>query len=155
MAMFRGSQQLLLLHTASALVVPPLKKGQLYLGIDLSTQSCTGTLLDGTLSLAHPAVSINFDERLPEYGTSAGMTVGEKVKQLLDVFDVLNINIQAIGLPVQCLGLGSYYYHLAFIMFAPMVFAAAVPTGKHAVHHHGIDPHAAWVELALPHACRI
>ncbi len=52
-----------------------------------------------------------------------------EVKQLLDVFDVLNINIQAIGLPLQCLGLGSYYYHLGFIMFAPMLFAAAVLLG--------------------------
>lgn len=42
------------------------------------------------------------------------------------MLDVLNINIEALGLPLQCIGLGSYEYSLAFTIFAPFVVAAAV-----------------------------
>ena len=69
---------LLLLGCAHALVaVPPISSDKLYLGIDLSTQSCTGVLLDRSLTPVRPAISINFDDRLPEFGTSAGMCSGE------------------------------------------------------------------------------
>jgi len=45
------------------------------------------------------------------------------------MLDVLNINIEALGLPLQCIGLGSYEYSLAFTIFAPFVVAAAVLVG--------------------------
>eukprot|EP00964_Phaeocystis_antarctica_P130107 scaffold93958_cov57-Phaeocystis_antarctica.AAC.1 len=49
----------------------------------------------------------------------------ERVKSLLEIFDVLNVKVEALGLPLQCLGLGSYEYSLSFTMFAPLVLAAA------------------------------
>ena len=49
----------------------------------------------------------------------------ERVKRLLEIFDVLNIKIEALGLPLQCLGLGSYEYSLSFTMFAPLILAVA------------------------------
>ena len=49
----------------------------------------------------------------------------ERVVQLLETFDVLNIQIEALGLPLQCLGLGSFKYSLSFTMFAPLILAAA------------------------------
>ena len=45
--------------------------------------------------------------------------------RLLESFDIININIEALGLPLQCLGLGSYGHSLAFTMFAPLLLAAA------------------------------
>ena len=45
------------------------------------------------------------------------------------MLDVLNINIEALGLPLQCIGLGSYEYSLAFTTFAPFAVAAAVVAG--------------------------
>ena len=50
----------------------------------------------------------------------------EEVKQLLKVFNVFNVNLAALGLPLQCLGLGNYEDHLAFTMFAPVVLATAI-----------------------------
>ena len=47
------------------------------------------------------------------------------VVRLLESFDIININIEAMGLPLQCLGLGSYGHSLAFTMFAPLLLAAA------------------------------
>ena len=52
-----------------------------------------------------------------------------KVRQLLEIFDVLNINLGALGLPLQCLGLGDYEDHLAFTMFSPIILAAAILLG--------------------------
>jgi hypothetical protein len=49
----------------------------------------------------------------------------EQVVRLLEILDILNIKIEALGLPLQCLGLGSYEYSLAFTMFVPLVLAAA------------------------------
>ena len=43
-----------------------------YLGIDLSTQSCTAIVVDAALDVAHRA-SVNFDASFPAYGTSNGM----------------------------------------------------------------------------------
>ena len=47
----------------------------------------------------------------------------------METLDVLSINIESVGLPLQCLGLGSYEYSLAFKMFVPIVVAAAVVLG--------------------------
>ena len=47
-----------------------------YLGIDLSTQSCTAVVVDGRLDVVHRH-SVNFDERFPEYGTESGYHAGD------------------------------------------------------------------------------
>ena len=38
---------------------------------------------------------------------------------LLRLFEVLNINISGIGLPLQCLGLHSFFNRLLFFFVAP------------------------------------
>ena len=42
---------------------------------------------------------------------------------------VLNLNIGGIGLPLQCLGIGTYVQQLAVTMFLPLVIAAAILFG--------------------------
>ena len=42
----------------------------------------------------------------------------QQVQQLLGMFDIVNVNIAGLGLPLQCLGLGDFEAHLAFTMFA-------------------------------------
>ena len=39
---------------------------------------------------------------------------------------MLNLNIGGIGLPLQCLGIGTYVQQLAVTMFTPLVIAAAI-----------------------------
>jgi len=50
----------------------------------------------------------------------------DAVADLLAVFEVFNINISGIGLPMQCLGLGTYEQKLAFVMLAPLVIAGVL-----------------------------
>lgn len=52
-----------------------------------------------------------------------------KVQRVLEMFDLVNINVAALGLPLQCIGLGGFEEHLAFTMFAPVVIAATVLLG--------------------------
>ena len=51
------------------------------------------------------------------------------VKQLLSVFELFNINIGGIGLPLQCLGLGTYEQQLMTTMLAPVALAAVMVLG--------------------------
>ena len=46
--------------------------------------------------------------------------------RLLSVFDLLNINVGGVGLPLQCLGIGTYQQQLATTMLAPLVVAGVV-----------------------------
>ena len=62
---------------AAMLLISLATVASLHLGIDLSTQSATGVLLDDKLKLVQPAISVNFDEAFPEYATEAGMNVGD------------------------------------------------------------------------------
>ena len=55
-------------------LAPP---GALFLGIDLSTQSCTAVVVDARLAVVHRH-SVTFDERFPEYGTESGYHAGEE-----------------------------------------------------------------------------
>ena len=55
-------------------LAPP---GALFLGIDLSTQSCTAVVVDARLDVVHRH-SVNFDERFPEYGTESGYHAGDE-----------------------------------------------------------------------------
>ena len=50
----------------------------------------------------------------------------DAVRNLLAVFEVLNISIAGVGLPLQCLSLGTYEQQLFFTMLAPLVLAAAL-----------------------------
>jgi hypothetical protein len=45
------------------------------------------------------------------------------------IHQVLNLNIGGIGLPLQCLGVGTYVQQLAVTMFLPLVIAAAILFG--------------------------
>ena len=92
------------LIVATGLVVPPAKPDGLYLGLDLSTQSITGVLLDSRLQPVRPATSVNFDNSFPEYGTKAGMSVGKDgvvtspVTMWLRALDALFDELKGTGL---------------------------------------------------------
>ena len=51
------------------------------------------------------------------------------VASLLSVFEVFNINIGGIGLPLQCMGLGTYEQQLTTTMLAPLALAALLVLG--------------------------
>lgn len=51
-------------------------KIELYLGIDLSTQSCKGVLMSNTLQVVRTAV-VHFDTDLPQYETKNGALMRE------------------------------------------------------------------------------
>ena len=53
----------------------------------------------------------------------------ESVSQVLAFTEVLNINIAGLGLPLQCLGMGTYQQQLATTMLAPLVIAGAIVLG--------------------------
>ena len=53
----------------------------------------------------------------------------ESVSHVLAFADLLNINITGLGLPLQCLGIGSYQKQLATTMIAPLVLAGAIVVG--------------------------
>jgi len=92
-----------LVDGASALAVGPTAQRNLYLGIDLSTQSATAVVLDKKLAVLESA-SVNFDEELPQYGTSAGMTVGDggvvtsPTRMWLEAMDKLMGKVEETGL---------------------------------------------------------
>ena len=43
------------------------------------------------------------------------------VASLLTVFDILNLSIDALGLPLSCLQLGSFFNQLLFLVLSPCV----------------------------------
>ena len=51
------------------------------------------------------------------------------VSNLLSVFNGLNLNIDGIGLPLQCLGLGTFFQRLLLLSMAPLVLAALLIVG--------------------------
>ena len=62
----------------------------LFLGIDLSTQSCKATLLDASLTVTHSATVV-FEEDLPQYNAKGGILIregGVVVSPTLMVFTV-------------------------------------------------------------------
>ena len=48
------------------------------------------------------------------------------VASLLDVFDVLNPSIEALGVPLSCLQLGSFFNQLLFLVLSPCVLGLLV-----------------------------
>ena len=57
------------------------------------------------------------------------VSMPQQVAALLSVFEVFNINIGGIGLPMQCLSLGTYQQQLLTTMLAPVVVAVVVLFG--------------------------
>jgi len=53
----------------------------------------------------------------------------DAVKQLLSVFELFNINVGGIGLPMQCLGLGTYEQQLMTTMLLPIGVAVLLVLG--------------------------
>ena len=51
------------------------------------------------------------------------------VARMLAVFEVLNVNIGGVGLPLQCLGLGTYEQQLSTTMLAPLLLAGVLVLG--------------------------
>ena len=96
------------LHTSilTTSLSPPLSKHDLA-GLDLSTQSFTALVTDETGAVVHRS-SVNFDEELPEYGTSSGMhrvaeadgveRVTSPVCMWLQAFDMVLTRIGDVGL---------------------------------------------------------
>lgn len=81
----------------------PLSDRCLYLGLDLSTQSVTGVLLDAKLGAAAPAETVRFDDELPQFGTRSGMhkhdggMVTSPVQMWLRALDMLFDRLSASG----------------------------------------------------------
>ena len=48
------------------------------------------------------------------------------VASLLNVFDVLNLSIDAFGLPLSCLQLGSFFDQLLFLVLLPCVLGLLI-----------------------------
>ena len=147
-----------------ALVAPP----PLYLGIDLSTQSVTGVLLDSKLKPAAKIASVNFDESFPEYKTAAGMNVMEDgvvtspVRLWLRALDTLFTELQATGLlksvaAISCSGQqhGTVYWTakglrtLESQSSAPSGFAEALPDDCFSVLDSPI-----WADSSTSAECR-
>ena len=55
--------------------------------------------------------------------------IGWPTCHLSHTIQVLNLNIGGIGLPLQCLGVGTYVQQLAVTMLTPLVIAAAIIVG--------------------------
>ena len=77
----------------------------------------------------------------------------EAVARLLSVFEVLNINIGGIELPLQCLGLGTYEQQLATTMLLPALIAVAIVLGcvAHSCCRMGAKGLGAGLLAALPY----
>ena len=48
---------------------------------------------------------------------------------MISFTQVLNLNIVGVGLPLQCMGIGTYVQQLAFTMLAPLVIAVCLVVG--------------------------
>ena len=58
-----------------------------------------------------------------------GVPMPDAVARLLSFFELLNINIDGIGLPLQCMGLGTFSLQLATTMLLPVAIAALLVLG--------------------------
>ena len=63
-----------------------------------------------------------------------GVPMPDAVAKLLSTFELFNINIAGLGLPLQCIGLGAFEQQLAFTMLAPVVIATVLVLGF-LIHH--------------------
>ena len=57
------------------------------------------------------------------------VSMPEAMARLLSVLELFNVNLPRLGLPLQCLGLGTYQQQLAFTMLMPIVTAAVLVVG--------------------------
>lgn len=72
---------------------------------------------------------LSFYQVATRVGDVYEVTMPSAVLQLFSIFEVLNINVAGIGLPLQCFGLGTYQQQLATTMLAPLMFAAVIVLG--------------------------
>jgi len=47
-------------------------------------------------------------------------------QSLLSIFEVFNLNISGLSLPLSCIGLGTYWERLFFTLVFPLVIAAGI-----------------------------
>ena len=61
-----------------------------------------------------------------------------EVTKLLSIFELLNLNIAGIGVPLQCYGIGTFEQQLAVTMLVPVVIAILIMLGfaLHAYRRH-------------------
>ena len=63
-----------------------------------------------------------------KYPTEAlALTTESQVQQLLQMLDVININISALGLPLQCFGLRGFEDHLTVMIIASRHVEKSLP----------------------------
>ena len=58
----------------------------------------------------------------------------DAVARLLSSFEVFNLNIAGLGLPLQCYSLGTFEQKLSFTMLAPVGLAVIIVLGSWATH---------------------
>ena len=62
------------------------------------------------------------------------------VAALLDSFEGINLDIDAFGLPLACLQIGTFYNRLLFVVFAPCVLALLIVAWCTAGEAHASTP---------------
>ena len=80
-------------------------------------------------SSADPSLRAPSDQVVTRISEVYDCSMPPEVQRVLETFDLVNINVAALGLPLQCIGLGGFEEHLAFTMFAPVVIAATILLG--------------------------
>tara|TARA_B110001452_G_scaffold198840_1_gene168798 strand:+ start:450 stop:1427 length:978 start_codon:yes stop_codon:yes gene_type:complete len=58
------------------------------------------------------------------------VSMPDAMARLLSFLELFNFNLPRLGLPLQCLGLGTYQQQLAITMLMPLVFAAVLVVGS-------------------------
>ena len=53
-----------------------------------------------------------------------GVTLPKSASSSLTVLSIVNLDLNGLGLPLECLGLGGYRARLLFLMLLPPIFAA-------------------------------
>ena len=53
-----------------------------------------------------------------------GVTFPPAVRAVLAAFELFSLNLFELGLPLQCMGLGSFLNRLLFMLLAPLVCVA-------------------------------
>ena len=78
----------------------------LYLGIDLSTQSCKATLIDSTLTVVN-SVTVNFEDDLPQYHTNGGILIYEggvvvsPTLMWVESIDLVLLKLSQLNIPME------------------------------------------------------
>ena len=54
------------------------------------------------------------------------VTLPKAAQDVLSIFEVLNLNIAGLSLPLQCVGMGSYWQQMLFTIVFPLAVAAGI-----------------------------